>query len=156
MNYVILNNHKLFDDNINLKGFKEVDLHGEDRVDAVFCEITKRILEGIHKEPQSRDKLLPESWLLKDAGIFILSKIQRGILYDENTELIEELFRFFDKESFYVKVWGFNRPENPNQLDQFIFAYRKDLGFVEDLFPEKIESNNIIGELLENIENKIL
>lgn len=156
MNYIILNDREIFENQIHIDGFKEVELNGNDRVDAVFCHITKEILENINKEPERRDSILPQSWLLRDAGIFVLSKIDRNILYDEDTELIQTMFGLFDQESFYIEIRGFNRAESYNQIDQFIIAYKKSLGYIEDLFPEKIDSTENIQELLKYIEKKIL
>lgn len=155
MNYIILNDYELFQD-INLNNFKEVSLNGQERIDAVFCHITKKILENIDNDPTRRDQILPEAWLLGNPGIFVLSKIDRNILYDENTELIKTLFGLFDQEKFFVEIRGYNRPQSYNQIEQYIIAYNKNLGFVENLFPENIETENILEILLQNIEKKLL
>jgi hypothetical protein len=156
MNYVILNDQEYFKDKIKLHGFKEVDVDGNERVDAVFCHITREILEDIYNNEDTGDRLLPQSWLLRDAGIFVLSKIDRDILYDENSELIEKMLGLYSKENFYIELRSYNRPESYNQLEQYIFAYQKSFGFIADILPEKIENPNIFQCLLQNIEKKLL
>lgn len=158
MNYVVLNDQEIFD-NVIIEKFNQVDLYGNERVDAVFCHITKQILEDINREPERRDEILPEAWLLRDAGIFVLSKIDRNILYDENTELVETMLGLFDQEGCYIEIRGYNRPESYNQIDQFVIAYRKSLGFVDNLLPEKIENiekKDVISVILHNIKHKLL
>jgi len=159
MNYIILNDDEFFRDKINLKGFKEVDLFGEERADAVFCHFSKKLLAYVDNYTDNGrvtgDSVFPGSELLRDAGIFVVSKIDRDILYDEDTELIEKVFRFFDQESFYIEVRGYNRAETYNQIDQFIIAYRKNLGYIEDLLPNNIE-NDIFETILKSIEEKLL
>jgi len=155
MNYVILNDTELFENKIQLNGFKQVDLNGQDRIDAIFCHLTKQILEDINQEPTRRDSVLQGYEFLRNPGIFALSKIDRDILYSEDTELIETMFGLFDQESFYIEVRGFNRPESYNQIDQYIFVYNKKLGFIEDIFPDNIEEDTL-QTLLNSIEKKIL
>lgn len=155
MNYVILNYPKFFRDQINLKNFKEVDLFGEERVDAVFGCISKELLEHIDFDTEGGDSIFPGSWLLRDAGIFVLLKIDRSILLDENQELIETLLGFLDSESFYITIRGFNLEESYNQIEQYIFGYRKNLGFVENLFQQQTVKNSL-EYILEEIEKKIL
>ena len=45
MNYIILNNKEFFKDKINIGKLKEVDLNGEERVDAIFGEKPKHFLD---------------------------------------------------------------------------------------------------------------
>lgn len=156
MNYVILNDKNIFEGKINLKGFKEVGLFGEERADAVFCHISKKLLEYIDNTTVTGDSVFPGSELLRNAGIFVVSKIDRDILYDENTELIEKMFGLFDQESFYIEIRGYNRTETYNQIDQFIVAYKKNLGYIENLLPDTINDENILESILKNIEEKLL
>lgn len=156
MNYIILNNKEYFQGKINLKNFKEVDVNGSDRIDAVFCEITSEILERIDNNTTRRDEFFEKQWILRDPGVsFILSKIDRDILLNENTELIETLFKLFDKESFYFEIWGFNIPESYNQIDQFVIIYNKNFGYIGDIYPKEIKKD-VLEELLKNVEEKIL
>lgn len=154
MNYVILNYPETFKD-ISLQNFKEVDLFGEERVDAVFGEITKHLLETIDILTDGGDTVFPGSWLLRDAGIFVLLKIDRSILLDDNTELIKKTLGLLDQESFFVEIRGFNIEESYNQIEQFIIAYRKELGYIENFCPEGLYENNL-EFILKEIEEKIL
>ena len=104
MNYVVLNYPEVFKDNINLRNFKEVGLFGEERADGVFGCITKDLLETIDILADGRDPVFPGSELLRDATIFVLLKIDRDILLDEDTKFIETLFGFLDQESFFVEI----------------------------------------------------
>lgn len=158
MNYVILNNADAFKD-INIRGFKEVDVNGTDRVDAVFAYIDKGILESIDTDAGRGDSVLQESWLLRDGGcIFILCKIERNILYDENQALIEKLFGLFDKKLFYIELWGINEQESYNQLECYLLAYNKNLGyqeiFTQDNHQEK--ETDILQTLIKKIEKNLL
>lgn len=157
MNYIILNNKEYFQDKINLKSFKEVDINGSNRIDAVFCEITSEILERIDNDETEGNRIFQEQWILRDPGVsLILSRINRDILLNENTELIETLFKLFDQESFYFEIWGFNIPESYNQIDQFVIAYNKSFGYISPIYPTEEIKKDVLEELLENIEEKIL
>lgn len=153
MNYVILNYPEDFK-NIELKNFKQVGLFGEERVDAVFCGITKDLLDTIDILEDGGDTVFPGSWLLKDAGIFVLLKIDRNILLDDDTKFIEKTFGLLDQESFYISIWGFNI--NKTQIDQYIVAYRKELGFIENFCSDEKEHENNLDYILKEIEEKIL
>ncbi len=154
MNYVILNYPEDFQD-IKLKNFKEVDLFGEERVDAVFCRVTKHLLETIDILTDGGDTVFPGSWLLKDAGIFVLLKIDRDILLDDDTQFIEKTFGLLDQEGYFIELRGLNIEESYNQIEQYIIAYRKELGFVENFCPESTEKNSL-DYILKEIEEKIL
>ena len=157
MNYVILNNRKVFKNNITLNNLKEVDLHGTDRVDVVFAHLSTEILENIDQQPEGGDPILPEQWLLRDGGVsIILCKIDRDILYSENTKLIETMFRLFDQERFYIEIWGARQQESYNQLDQFIICYNKKFGYQEILQNDNIEKKNNLQGLLEAIQQHLL
>ena len=158
MNYVILNDQDAFK-NIKIKGFKEVDLHGTDRVDAVFAHIDKGILENINTDTGGGNSVLPESWLLGDGGcIFVLCKIERNILYDENQELIEKLFGLFNKELFYIELWGINEQESYNQLECYLLAYNKKLGYQEIFTQDNNQETetDILQTLIKKIEKNLL
>ena len=158
MNYTILNKPEFFND-IKIKGFKKVDINGSDRVDAVFAYIDKGILENVDTDTGRGDSILPESWLLRDGGcIFILCKIERNILYDENQELIEKLFRLFNKKLFYIELWGINEQESYNQLECYLLAYNKNLGY-QEIFTQdnnQEEETNILQTLIKKIEKNLL
>lgn len=154
MNYVILNNRELFE-NIKLKNFKEVDLDGEERVDAAFGFVSKKVLDDEDNESEGGITFLPQPWILGNAGIFILLKIDRSILLDEDPKSIETLLGLFNSESFYITIRGFNREESYNQIEQFIIGYRKNLGFVENFCTEQVVKNPF-EYVLEEIEKKIL
>lgn len=153
MNYVILNYPETFKD-ISLQNFKEVDLFGEERVDAVFGEITKHLLETIDILTDGGDTVFPGSWLLRDAGIFVLLKIDRSILLDDDTKFIEKTLGLLNQESFYISIWGFNI--NKTQIDQYIVAYRKELGFIENFCSDEKEHEDNLNYILKEIEKKIL
>lgn len=155
MNYVVLNYPEVFKDNINLRNFKEVDLFGEERADGVFGCITKHLLETIDILADGGDPVFPGSELLRDATIFVLLKIDRDILLDEDTKFIETLFGFLDQESFFVEIRGFNIKESYNQIEQFVIAYRKELGHIENFCPEGLYEDNL-QFILKEIEEKIL
>lgn len=158
MNYIILNNEEFFKDKINLNGFKEVE-NDEDRIDAVFGEITQEVLEQAHSDEKRRDEILSEFWVLRNLPIFAVLKIDRGILLSKDTELVETLFGFFDKKSSYITIWGFNPEENIRDIEQYIVVYNKSLGYVEDFPPSPEISTHENGNLqfiLSEIESKIL
>lgn len=143
MNFIILNNKKYFENKITLENFNEVDINGTERIDAVFAQITTEILESINNKSGGGDQLLPEKWLLSDGGVqFILCKIDRSILYNENEQLIEKMFRLFSKEHFFIELWNFNVEESYNQLDCFLIAYNKKFGYQEILIEEYIKKTN--------------
>lgn len=155
MNYIILNNQDFFKDKIDLSNFQEVE-DEEDRVDAVFGEITQEILEQLHKEPGRRDSILSGCELLRDVSTFVLLKISRDILLSENTKLIETLFGLFDKKRFYITVWGLNVKESPKEIEQYIVAYNKSLEYIENFPPEEEAHEDNFKFILKEIENKIL
>lgn len=155
MNYVILNNREVFEDKINLKNFKEVDLHGEERVDGAFGVVTKKILGDDDNELGGGVTMVPYPWILGNAGIFVLLKIDRSVLLDEDPKSIETLLKFFDPKSFYITIRGFNREESYNQIDQFLIGYRKHLGFIEDFCAQQTVKDPL-NYILKEIEEKIL
>lgn len=157
MNYIILNNQEYFKNKININGLKEVDIDGSDRIDAVFAEITTKILENADNNDRRGDSVLSEQWLLADGGVqFMVCKIDRSILYNEREELIEKMFGLFSKKYFYIELWNFNVEESYNQLDCFLIAYNKKFGYQEILDTEEKKENNIFESILKKIEQKIL
>ena len=156
MNYIILNSKDLFENNIKLHNFKEVE-NDEERCDAVFGEITIPILEELHHFPEERDKILPGSWLFKDGGVsFILCKFDKGILHHEDGKPIKRLLELYDQESFYTEIRSYNCPQSYNQIECYIFCYNKNLGYQNNILPDKISDENIIEALCKNIEKKVL
>ena len=163
MNYVILNERDKFENQIHIHGLKEVDVNGSERVDVVFANITREILEQFDADGGGGDTVLPEQWLLSDGGVsFILCPISRDILYNENTELIEKMFRLFNKESFYIELRGYNRAQSYNQIEQYIFCYNKCFEYhrnaiLPDVITKEEQENNTIFEiLLDCIKKEIL
>lgn len=157
MNYVILNSEEYFEDKIVLDKFQKVDINGSERVDAVFAEITSEILEDSDNNGGRGDSVLPEQWLLADGGVsFVVCKVDRSILYNENNKLIEKLFGFFSKEYFYIELWNFNVEESYNQLECFLIAYNKQFGYQEILSDNDTEEKDILKVILKKIEKKIL
>ena len=157
MNYVILNNEEYFKDKIVLNKFQKVDINGSERIDAVFAEITSEILEDSDNDGGRGDSVLPEQWLLADGGVsFVVCKVDRSILYNENNKLIEKLFRLFSKEYFYIELWNFNVEESYNQLECFLIAYNKQFGYQEILSDNDTEEKDILKVILKKIEKKIL
>lgn len=157
MNYIILNNEEYFEDKIILDKFQKVDINGSERIDAVFAEITSKILEDSDNDGGRGDSVLPEQWLLADGGVsFVVCKVDRSILYNENNKLIEKLFRLFSKEYFYIELWNFNVEESYNQLECFLIAYNKQFGYQEILSDNDTEEKDILKVILKKIEKKIL
>lgn len=157
MNYVILNNEEYFEDKIVLDKFQKVDINGSERIDAVFAEVTSKILEDSDNDDGRGDSVLPEQWLLADGGVsFVVCKVNRSILYNENNKLIEKLFRLFSKEYFYIELWNFNVEESYNQLECFLIAYNKQFGYQEILSDNDTEEKDILKVILKKIEKKIL
>lgn len=157
MNYIILNNEEYFEDKIVLDKFQKVDINGSERIDAVFAEITSKILEDSDNDGGRGDSVLPEQWLLADGGVsFVVCKVDRSILYNENNKLIEKLFRLFSKEYFYIELWNFNVEESYNQLECFLIAYNKQFGYQEILSDNDTEEKDILKVILKKIEKKIL
>ena len=157
MNYVILNSEEYFEDKIVLDKFQKVDINGSERVDAVFAEITSEILEDSDNDGGRGDSVLPEQWLLADGGVsFVVCKVDRSILYNENNKLIEKLFGLFSKEYFYIELWNFNVEESYNQLECFLIAYNKQFGYQEILSDNDTEEKDILKVILKKIEKKIL
>ena len=153
MNYIILNNKKLFENKIKIKGFKEVE-NDKDRCDAVFGEITIPILEELYQFPDRREEILPESWLLTDRGVsFILCKFDKNILHDETGKAIKKLLGIYSKEDFYIEVRSYNSPQSYNQIECYIFCYNKNFGHHNDILPDTIVApkNSIIEELCQHI-----
>lgn len=157
MNYIILNNKEFFKDKINIKKLKEVSLDGEERVDAIFGEITTELLENRISESETRDSIFRNEWLLKDRGItFMVFKTDRSILYNENDELIEEMFGLFSKDDFFIELWSLNVENSYNQLDSYLIIYNKNLGWQQIISDEVEESENHFEMILKKIEKKIL
>lgn len=157
MNYIILNNKEFFKDKINIKKLKEVSLDGEERVDAIFGEITTELLENRISESETRDSIFRNEWLLKDRGItFMVFKTDRSILYNENDELIEEMFGLFSKDDFFIELWSLNVKNSYNQLDSYLIIYNKNLGWQQIISDEVEESENHFEMILKKIEKKIL
>lgn len=153
MNYIILN-ESIFFDNINLKGFKQVDLHGNDRVDGIFGEFTSEILDTIYNEPERRNSIFPEQWLLRDPGvIFMVFKIPENILHDERTELIEKVIELYDEKNFYIEIWSYSFE---NKWNYFIICTNKQLEYStfnkENMFLESEEEGlEIICQKIEKL-----
>ena len=157
MNYIILNNEDYFKNRINLNNFKKVDIDGSERIDAIFAEITKEILESTSNNSEQRDQVLRGEWLLKDGGVqFMVLKIDRSILYDENEQLIEKMFGLFSKEHFFIELWNFNIEESYNQLECFLIAYNKNFGYKEILESNDSQGKEVFEFILKKIEEKIL
>lgn len=156
MNYIILNNKNYFQDKINIKKLKEVDLSGEERVDAIFGEITTELLEDIVSESKSGNPILRNQWLLKDRGVtFMVFKTDRSILYNENDKLIEEMFGLFSKDDFFIELWSLNIEDSYNQLDSFLILYNKNLGW-QQIISSYDETEDHFKMILKKIEKKIL
>lgn len=159
MNYVILNNRDYFKNKIILKQLKEVDINGEERVDAIFGEITKSILENEDWESNGGDSVFREKWLLKDRGItFMVFKVDRSILYHDREELIEKMFGFFAKNDFHIELWSLNIEDSYNQLDCYLILYNKKLGWRQIIssYDEESEKEDHFEMILKKIEKKIL
>ena len=157
MNYIILNNQEYFKNKINLKNFKEVSIDGSERIDAIFAEITTEILENTDNIGGNGNSVLPGQWLFADGGVqFMVCKIDRSILYNENEQLIEKLFGLFSKKYFYIELWNFNIEESYNQLECFLIAYNKNFGYQEILSDNDSEEKDIFKIILKKIEEKIL
>lgn len=157
MNYIILNNQEYFKNKINLKNFKEVSINGSERIDAIFAEITTEILENTDNIGRNGNSVLPGQWLFADGGVqFMVCKIDRSILYNENEQLIEKLFGLFSKKYFYIELWNFNIEESYNQLECFLIAYNKNFGYQEILSDNDSEEKDIFKIILKKIEEKIL
>lgn len=157
MNYIILNDYDYFKDKIDLKNFNKVDIDGNDRIDAIFATITTEILENINNVSGRGNSILPEKWLFADGGIqFMVCKIDRSILYNENEELIEKLFGLYDKKQFFIELWNFNVEESYNQLECFLIAYNKNFGYQEILSDDNSQEKEILKIILKKIEKKIL
>lgn len=151
MNYIILNNREDIKDQIHINGFKEVK-NAKDRVDAVFVNISKVILDDIYSNGQRREGVLPEQWLLRDRGVqFILCRFNKFILYDESKKSIEKLIGLFDQEHFYITIWSRHNKETYNEIECYLFAYNKNFGYKEFILPEEI-NGNIFKEILKYIE----
>lgn len=155
MNYIVLNNNDFFKD-INIKGFKEVE-NENDRVDAVFGEITIPILEELYNFPERRDEILPGSWLLGDGGVqFILCKFDKGILHEETGKAIKKLLELYNKENFYIEIRSYHDGESYNQIECYVFAYNKSFEFLQATMPDKIEKDqDVLKTLCENIEKNL-
>lgn len=156
MNYIILNNKNYFQDRINIEKLKEVDLSGEERVDAIFGEITTELLEDIISESESGNPILRNQWLLKNRGVtFMVFKTDRSILYNENDELIEKMFGLFSKDDFFIELWSLNIEDSYNQLDSFLILYNKNLGW-QQIISSYDETEDHFKMILKKIEKKIL
>ncbi len=170
MNYIILNGHDFFNDQICIDGFNEVDVNGEDRVDAVFGEFSVGLLEDSFKGRDGGVKVFREQWLLCDRGVsFVCFKIPQDLLYHENSGLIEELFGFFSKKDFHLEVWSANRKafriDDKDTWDYYLIGVNKFLelplamddiiGLTKDDKPDK-EYNGSFDFLLNKIKEKIL
>ena len=157
MNYIILNNKEFFKDKINIKKLKEVSLDGEERVDAIFGEITTELLENRISESETRDSIFRNEWLLKDRGItFMVFKTDRSILYNENDELIEEMFGLFSKNDFFIELWSLNIENSYNQLDSYLIIYNKNLGWQQIISSYNEDEKDHFKMILKKIEEKIL
>lgn len=157
MHYVILNGEEYYRNNITIDGFTEVSLHGNDRVDGVFGEITNELLENGYSEQTDGNRFFTEEWLCRDRGVqFVVIKVPQNILYSDNQESIEECFRILDKESFYIELWSIKH-KNKEKYEYFIIGYNKNLNFkiiFDEDFTEK-EENEIINFICQKIEKKL-
>ena len=153
MNYIILNNTEDFQGKIKINGFKEVE-NAKDRVDAVFIDMPKVILDDIYSDGRRREGVLPEQWLLRDRGVqFILCRFNKLILHDESQKSIERLIRLFDQEHFYITIWSRHNKETYNEIECYLFAYNKNFGYRELILPEEI-NGNIFKEILKYVEKE--
>lgn len=126
MNYIILNSNEIFN-NINIKNFKEVNINGNERVDGIFGEFTPGILETLNNEPNRRDSIFQEQWLLRDRGVmFMVFKIPEGILHDKYGEVISKIIELYDEKNFYIEVWSYCCK---NKWEYFLICLNKNLGF---------------------------
>lgn len=108
MNYIILNDRDYFQDKISFDNIKEVSLNGRERCDGIFGTITKEILEQCSTNDRTRDEFFEKGGLYGNRGLqFIVLKIPQDILYYDNSELIEECFRFIDANSFFTQLWSY-------------------------------------------------
>lgn len=153
MNYIILNKTEDFRNKIKINGFKEVE-NAKDRVDAVFIDMPKVVLDDIYSNGRRREGVLPEQWLLRDRGVqFILCRFNKFILHDESQKSIERLIGLYDKESHYIEIRSYYNKKSYNQIECYLFAYNKNFGFRENIFPDEID-NNIFQTLCECIEKE--
>lgn len=156
MNYIVLNNKDFFKNRIKVGSLKEVSVNEEERVDAIFGKITKELLEGEHSESRGGNQFFRNKWLLKDRGVsFMVFEVNRGILYDENDQLIEEMFGLFSKNDFYIELWTLNVENSYNQLDCFLIIYNKRFGF-QQIISAYNKQKDHFEMILEKIEEKIL
>lgn len=157
MNYIILNNIDFYQDKIKLENFKEVSIHGNKRVDGVFGTITTELLETGYQESGTGNRFFEEEWICRDKGVrFVVIRIPQNILYSEHSEYIEECFKLFNKESFYIELWS-TKFQDEEKYEYFIIGFNKDFGFkiiFEKEFYE-IDKNNIVEFLSEKIEKKL-
>lgn len=151
MNYIILRKKEDFKDKIHINGFKEVQ-DAKDRVDAVFVNISKVILDDIYSNGRRREGVFPEQWLLRDRGVqFILCRFNKFILHDKSQKSIERLIRLFDQEHFYITIWSRHNKETYNEIECYLFAYNKNFGYRELMLPEEI-NGDICEAILKYIE----
>ena len=157
MHYVILNNQEYFKDKININNFNEVSIRGNSRVDGVFAEITSELLEHGYTESTDGNRFFGEEWLCGDRGVqFVVIKIPQDILYSEHQEYIDECFKLFNKESFFVELWSIKH-ENKEKYEYFIIGYNKNFGHQilgNDEFVEKKEQE-VIPYICKKIEKNL-
>lgn len=140
MNYLILNNKEYFQDKISLKMFKEVSLNGRERIDGLFGEITRELLESTSRDDGARDKFFEEGGVCRNRGFeFIIFKIPEDLFYYDETELIEECFGFIDENVFSSQIWSF-KPKN-QKWQYFLIGIKKSHGH-NYIFDTCIDSND--------------
>lgn len=146
MNFVILNEHLAFSD-IHIKGFKEVDIDGNERIDGVFGAFTPDILEQLYKQREGGDPVFREQWLLRDRGVmFMVFQIPENILHNEHTEIISKIFELYDEKNFYIETWSYCIE---NTWVYYIICLNKNLGFHtmndQPIFGKKLGYKNTFG-----------
>ena len=151
MNFLILNERSLFN-NVNIKGFKEVDINGTDRIDGIFGSITPSLLEQLDQQRDGGNPIFREQWLLRDRGVmFMVFKIPEDILHNEHTEIIEKVFKLYDEENFYIETWSYCIE---NTWVYYIICLNKNLGFHtmndQQIFSKKINRKNTYGNELDH------
>ena len=123
MNFIILNGNF----NINIKGFKEVELNGNERVDGIFGQFTPEILEKLNSNEGGGNSIFPEQWLFRDRGVmFMVFEVPENILHNEHTEIIPKIIELYDEKNFYIEVWSCCVE---NKWQYFLICLNKNLGF---------------------------
>jgi hypothetical protein len=110
--------------------FKKIgDINNEERCDFIFAEFNKQLLQQTIKDIRRRNTNNETLWLQRETT-FRLLKLPQDILYINNGQTLQELFRILSKNdykiefrSYSIQAFGFQEMKH----EHYIFIFPKHI-----------------------------